>query len=249
MRSRDGARSVGGRGGAAAVRRGRQRIPSAQNRGLWAIAWEVVREPMFLMLVAAGASTVDGRPGRRADAARVRVLRHGHHRRPGAAHGAGARRAARPFEPARLVVRDGVQRRIAGREVVRGDIVVVSEGDRVPADGLLRHARQPDGGRVAPDRRVGARSQARRRQHRRRMDRPGGDDLPSVFSGSSSQPARASPRSWPPGRPLELGRIGKAMQSLGTEPTPLQRETGRLVRTLAMVGLAACASSSCCSTA
>ena len=30
-----------------------------------------------------------------------------------------------------MVIRDGQQRRIAGREVVRGDIVIVSEGDRV----------------------------------------------------------------------------------------------------------------------
>ena len=36
--------------------------------------------------------------------------------------------------PRALVIRDGERKRIAGREVVRGDIVVLSEGDRVPAD-------------------------------------------------------------------------------------------------------------------
>jgi Ca2+-transporting ATPase len=36
--------------------------------------------------------------------------------------------------PRALVVRDGVQRRIAGREVVEGDLLILSEGDRVPAD-------------------------------------------------------------------------------------------------------------------
>ena len=39
--------------------------------------------------------------------------------------------------PRALVVRDGNRRRIAGREVVRGDIVIVSEGDRIPADAVL----------------------------------------------------------------------------------------------------------------
>ena len=39
--------------------------------------------------------------------------------------------------PRALVIRDGLRKRIAGREVVRGDIVVLSEGDRVPADGWL----------------------------------------------------------------------------------------------------------------
>ena len=39
--------------------------------------------------------------------------------------------------PRALVIRDGKQRRIAGREVVYGDIIVLSEGDRVPADAVL----------------------------------------------------------------------------------------------------------------
>src|SRR5665647_1371159 len=39
--------------------------------------------------------------------------------------------------PRALVIRDGEARRIAGREVVRGDLVVLYEGDRVPADGIL----------------------------------------------------------------------------------------------------------------
>jgi Ca2+-transporting ATPase len=40
--------------------------------------------------------------------------------------------------PRALVIRDGAEQRIAGRDVVRGDVVVLREGDRVPADGLLR---------------------------------------------------------------------------------------------------------------
>src|SRR5450756_1325567 len=39
--------------------------------------------------------------------------------------------------PRALVIRDGARKRIAGREVVRGDAVVLAEGDRVPADAVL----------------------------------------------------------------------------------------------------------------
>src|SRR5690349_15463853 len=39
--------------------------------------------------------------------------------------------------PRALVIRDGERKRIAGREVVSGDLIVLSEGDRVPADGVL----------------------------------------------------------------------------------------------------------------
>ncbi len=42
--------------------------------------------------------------------------------------------------PRALVIRDGVERRIAGREVVRGDLVILAEGDRVPADGIVLEA-------------------------------------------------------------------------------------------------------------
>ena len=40
--------------------------------------------------------------------------------------------------PRALVIRDGERKRIAGREVVRGDFVVLAEGDRVPADAAAR---------------------------------------------------------------------------------------------------------------
>src|SRR4051795_8730550 len=44
--------------------------------------------------------------------------------------------------PRALVIRDGERRRIAGRDVVRGDLIVLSEGDRVPADAILLEARE-----------------------------------------------------------------------------------------------------------
>src|SRR3569833_2543388 len=39
--------------------------------------------------------------------------------------------------PRALGVRDGDRRRIAGREVVPGDVLLLAEGDRVPADAVL----------------------------------------------------------------------------------------------------------------
>src|SRR5687768_18333405 len=42
--------------------------------------------------------------------------------------------------PRALVIRDGVEQRIAGRDVVAGDLVLLREGDRVPADGVILEA-------------------------------------------------------------------------------------------------------------
>src|SRR6516225_7861612 len=86
--------------------------------------------------------------------------------------------------PRALVIRDGERRRIAGREVARGDLVVLAEGDRVPADGLLLKAQdlQTDEslltGESVPVRKRVSTSIAP--DH----PRPGGDDQPYLYSGS-----------------------------------------------------------------
>ncbi len=120
---------------------GPNELPAQHKRKLLTIVFEVVREPMFLMLVAA--AVVYLLLGEPADALMllgfvfvvmaitiVQARRTEH-----------ALEALRDLSsPRALVIRDGVRRRIAGREVVRGDLVVLAEGDRVPADGLLRQA-------------------------------------------------------------------------------------------------------------
>src|SRR5665811_2069644 len=120
---------------------GPNEIASQEKRGLFAIVIEVVREPMFLMLVAAGALyLVMGSPG---DALMllgfvfvVMAITIVQERRTERALD-----ALRDLSsPRALVIRGGIRRRVAGREVARGDILVLSEGDRVPADAILRRA-------------------------------------------------------------------------------------------------------------
>jgi Ca2+-transporting ATPase len=86
--------------------------------------------------------------------------------------------------PRAHVIRDGVRKRIAGREVVRGDLVVLSEGDRVPADAVLLHASdlQADESLLTGES-VPVRKVSRARAGGTAV-RPGGDDLPLVFSGA-----------------------------------------------------------------
>src|SRR5664279_4392591 len=120
------------------TREGPNELPAREYRSLLASAWEVVREPMFLLLVAAGSLyLIMGSPQ---DALLllgfvfvvmgitiVQERRTEH-----------ALEALRDLSsPRALVIRDGKQLRIAGRDVVRGDMVLVSEGDRVPADAVL----------------------------------------------------------------------------------------------------------------
>ena len=81
--------------------------------------------------------------------------------------------------PRALVIRDGERRRIAGREVVRGDLVVLSEGDRVPADGVLWQVDdlQADESLLTGES-VAGRKVARSAAMTDISAQPGGDDLP-----------------------------------------------------------------------
>ncbi len=220
---------------------GPNELPAQKQRSLWAIAFEVAREPMFLMLVAAGALyLLMGEP---TDALMllgfvfvVMTITIVQERRT--EHALEALRDL--SSPRALVIRDGARRRIAGRDVVRGDLVVLSEGDRVPSDGLLRRGINLSTdeslltGESVPVRKVAS-------EESDALDRPGGDDLPSVFSGTLVTAGQGIAEIIATGARSELGKIGKALLQVEPEPTLLQKETGRLVRTFAIVGLLACA--------
>ena len=87
--------------------------------------------------------------------------------------------------PRALVIRDGERKRIAGRDVVRGDLIVLSEGDRVPADAVLLHCQdlQVDESTLTGES-VPVRKVAWDDHPRSGPQHPGGDDLPQIFSGS-----------------------------------------------------------------
>ena len=141
--------------------------------------------------------------------------------------------------PRALVIRDGARIRIAGREVVRGDIVVLSEGDRVPADATLIEANdlQIDEslltGESVPVRKLPGAQTATSP-----AGRPGGDDLPYVFSGSLIVRGIGIAEITATGARSEIGKIGQSLASLEREPPRLQAQTGALVRAFAMAGSA-----------
>lgn len=141
--------------------------------------------------------------------------------------------------PRALVIRDGQRKRIAGREVARGDFIVLAEGDRVPADAVLveSHDLQTDEslltGESVPVRKI-AGTQATASDARR----PGGDDLPNVFSGSLVVRGEGIGEVVATGALSEIGKIGQTLGTLETEPTRLQVQTRRAVRGFAMAGAA-----------
>ena len=140
--------------------------------------------------------------------------------------------------PRALVIRDGARKRIAGREVTRGDLVVLAEGDRVPADAVLVQSRdlQADEslltGELVPVRKIAATGIPTSRA------RPGGDDLPFVYSGTLVVRGSGLAHVVAIGPRSEIGKIGQSLHALKTEPPRLQAQTARLVRMAALGGAA-----------
>ncbi|HXS41867.1 MAG TPA: cation-translocating P-type ATPase [Stellaceae bacterium] len=138
--------------------------------------------------------------------------------------------------PRALVIRGGLRKRIAGREVVRGDLVVLAEGDRVPADAVLLQATdlQIDEslltGESVPVRKVP------RAKADAEAARPGGDDLPFVFSGALVVRGMGIGEVTATGMRSEIGKIGQSLSSLAMEPPRLQAQTQKLVRLFALAG-------------
>lgn len=219
---------------------GYNELPSARPRSMVALAWDVVREPMFVLLVAAGTIYLMLGDTRQALMLFVMVV---------VVIGITlyqVRKTERALDalrdltsPRALVIRDGVQQRIPGREVARGDVLVLAEGDRVPADGVLLSCagfavdESLLTGESVPVRKAAAEGVPT-------MARPGGDDHPFVFSGTLVVQGHGLAQVLATGLGTEIGRIGKALATVEREPTPLQRETGRAVRRLAVAGVVLC---------
>ncbi len=143
--------------------------------------------------------------------------------------------------PRAQVIRDGRVIRIAGRDVVRGDLLLLEEGDRVPADAALlecSHLFVDESlltGESVPVRKGPCAA------FPQEMGRPGGEGQPFVFSGTLVVRGHGVAEVLATGPRTEMGRIGCSLQGLEPERTPLQREMGRLVRRMALAALFFCA--------
>ena len=159
-------------------------LPSADHRTLLRIVGEVLREPMFALLLGAGAVYLV--LGDMTEAAMllafatisvsITVVQETRSER--------VLDALRDVaSPRALVIRDGQRRRIPGREVVRGDAIVLLEGDRVPADAVVAEAN----GLLVDESLLTGKSVAVHKvaaSGQPALERPGGDSTPFVYSGT-----------------------------------------------------------------
>lgn len=202
---------------------GANELPAARAHGRWQLLAEVVTEPMFLLLAACGAVYLV--LGDRGEALMLLgfvvivvgmtfVQKQRTERSLAALRGIASPRA--------LVLRDGRPQRIPGREVVTGDIVLLAEGDRVPADlvmlaasNLVLDESMLTGESVPVPKAVHA----------------------AVHAGTLVTGGTGRGRVTATGARSAIGRIGASMAAIAPQATPVQRQTRTVVRQVAGGGL------------
>lgn len=216
---------------------GYNELPSSKKRSILAIAFEVAREPMFLLLLSGGAIYM--LLGDMQEAFMllgfvfvvIGITLYQERKTERALE------ALRDLSsPRAAVIRDGEQKRIAGREVVREDIIILAEGDRVPADALLLACVNLS----VDESLLTGESVAVRKvvcDGNLEIPRPGGEDLSAVYAATMVVNGSGIARVKAIGINTEIGKIGKALQRIEPEETLLQKETSLLVRNLAILGL------------
>lgn len=208
-------------------------LPGEQRRGLRAIVHETLQEPMFMLLLAAGALYLvlgDLQEGMILFGLVLVVLALTLYQEGKTEHALAALRDM--TSPRARVLRDGQPQRIAGVDVVCGDILLLAEGDRIAADAMLL-----DGSDVQVDESLLTGESL----PVLKLAATDSDDIAqsSLFSGTLLVGGHGSALVTATGARSEIGRIGAALETLVNERSPLKLQTARLVRVLALIALGA----------
>lgn len=127
--------------------------------------------------------------------------------------------------PKATVIRDGIERTIAARELVPDDILILNEGDRIMADAYLIECQN-----IMVDESLLS-----------------GESLPIsksnlepdnlVFGGTLVVQGKAIAKVTATGKNSRFGKIGESLMSINSEETRLQTEMKKLIRNLFLIGV------------
>lgn len=219
---------------------GYNEIPAAVKRTFFHILWEIVKEPMFILLISCGLIYFiigDTQEALMLSSFVIVVIGITIYQERKSQKALQALRNL--SSPRALVIRNGIQKRIAGREVVRDDIILLSEGDRVPADARLLSVTNLYvdesllTGESVPVRKLKSTDE-------KYSSKNIGDNQYIVFSGTMVIKGHAIGQVSAIGVETELGKIGKSLQTFQSEDTFIQKQTAKIIKNFAYIGLALC---------
>jgi P-type Ca2+ transporter type 2C len=223
------------------TRDGHNELPQPRRRNVVRIFLEVMREPMLLLLAAAAVLYM--LLGDLAEAlvlcgSVVVVIALTLYQENKSERALQA--LSKLASPRAAVIRDGALTRIAARELVVGDVVMVAEGDRVPAD-----ARVTSNHDLLVDESILTGESIPVTKHTMQQGNasavPGSADSPMLYSSTLIVAGHALAEVTATGARTEVGHIGRVLEDVVVERSPMQREIARAVIVFAAIGLGLCA--------
>ena len=220
-------------------------LPSAKPKTIWQIAWETIKEPMLLLLIVCGSlyfvlgETAEGIlmiffVGMIAVISLIQESK--------------TEKSLEALKnlssPIAKVFRDGIMKNIPGRELVVGDIITVSEGDRIPADAVLLHANNLGiDESLLTGESMGVNKISVEKPDNKdlpQIQKPGGENNYSVFSGTLVTRGQGTAFVQAIGIQSAMGQIGTSLNEVKEEKTLLQIEIKKVIKYFAIIGLGMC---------
>ncbi|HWB26780.1 MAG TPA: cation-translocating P-type ATPase [Chitinophagaceae bacterium] len=208
---------------------GYNELPAAKPKTILQIVLEVVKEPMFVLLVTCGILYMllgDYREGSIMLASILVIISITFYQSQKTERALDALKQM--SAPRALVIRDGIQSRIPGREVVPGDLLVLNEGDRVAADATI-----VDMVSLAVDESMLTGESVA-------VNKSAANNDLCVFSGSLVVQGKAIAEATATGLQTEIGKIGASLENITADSTRLQQEMKKLIRVLFITGAVIC---------
>ncbi len=211
---------------------GLNELQAGASRSLWAILWDQFKNIMLLMLIAValvslGLDIQQGNFPKDAIAIFAIVLLNGV---LGYLQESKAEKALAALKnmtsPRVRVLRQGQEQEVDAKALVPGDVVLIEAGGQVPADGRLLSAANLQVREAA----LTGEAEAVTKQPELTLpeDSALGDRLNLVFQGTEVLQGRGTVLVTQTGMQTELGHIATLIQSVESEPTPLQQRMTQL---------------------
>ena len=140
---------------------------------------------------------------------------------------------SRAFAHRALVVRDGEEKEIAAEDVVPGDLLVVSAGDRVAADARLVRTTSLE---VDESALTGESMPVAKRTEQLAVTSPLAERASMVFAGTGVTHGGGSALVCATGASTEVGAIELLAEAATPPPTPLTLRLGQLARQMVVAG-------------
>lgn len=206
---------------------GYNELPGEQPKNILRIALEVMKEPMFSLMIGCSVLYIllgDIREGviMLCTVNVIITITFYQSRRTENALSALKNLSA----PRALVIRDGIEMRIAGREVVVDDHVILNEGDRIPADGSIEEYSTL----VVDESLLTGESVPVNKT-------ANGGKESNVYSGTLVVRGKGHVRVTATGLNTEFGKVGKSLQSITKDETRMQKEMKVLIRNFFLIGI------------